>query len=183
MEKNKNKQGAYATDPTIQRSDIKLKQKLLSPNSFTAPSKQGSRSQTTHQRCNKHRGNSVPMDASRSIRTLNVTNPLPLNFRSRASFLRPFCLSQFKKHFNSSLPLFQRYSPICSQCNTIFRNMYLMFFFIMFRGCLLFSYVGEAERGNGDSLPNGVGKGVNEVSRNKKLLQVVLVSPQVLSII
>ncbi|KAJ6670903.1 TRNA (CYTIDINE(34)-2'-O)-METHYLTRANSFERASE [Salix viminalis] len=91
------------------------------------------------------------MEASRSIRTLNVTNPLPLNFRSRASLLRPFCLSQFKKHFNSSLPLFQRYSPICSQ----------------------------SERGNGDSLPNGVGKGVNEVSRNKKLLQVVLVSPQI----
>ena len=45
------------------------------------------------------------------------------------------------------------------------------------------SFVSEAERGNGDSLPNGVGKGVNEVSRNKKLLQVVLVSPQVLSII
>jgi tRNA (cytidine/uridine-2'-O-)-methyltransferase len=43
--------------------------------------------------------------------------------------------------------------------------------------------VGVAGRGNGNSLPDGVGKGVNEVSRNKKLLQVVLVSPQVLAII
>jgi tRNA (cytidine/uridine-2'-O-)-methyltransferase len=47
----------------------------------------------------------------------------------------------------------------------------------------LFNFVGVAGRGNGNSLPDGVGKGVNEVSRNKKLLQVVLVSPQVLAII
>jgi hypothetical protein len=61
--------------------------------------------------------------------------------------------------------------------------MLMIFFFIMFWGCLLFNFVGVAGRGNGNSLPDGVGKGVNEVSRNKKLLQVVLVSPQVLAII
>ncbi|KAH8498844.1 hypothetical protein Peur_074009 [Populus x canadensis] len=91
------------------------------------------------------------MDTSWSLKTLNITTPLPFNFRSRASLLRPFCLSQLKKHFNPSLPLSQCYSPICSQSG----------------------------RGNGNSLPDGVGKGVNEVSRNKKLLQVVLVSPQI----
>ncbi|KAJ6897441.1 hypothetical protein NC651_023340 [Populus alba x Populus x berolinensis] len=52
----------------------------------------------------------------------------------------------------------------------------------MFWGCLLFNFVGVAGRGNGNSLPDGVGKGVKEVSRNKKLLQVVLVSPQTTSI-
>jgi tRNA (cytidine/uridine-2'-O-)-methyltransferase len=126
------------------------------------------------------------MDTSRSLKTLNITTPLPFNFRSRASLLRPFCLSQLKKHFNPSLPLSQCYSPFCSQCNTLIKYLSRYaydFFFIMFWGCLLFNFVGVAGRGNGNSLPDGVGKGVNEVSRNKKLLQVVLVSPQVLAII
>lgn len=39
-------------------------------------------------------------------------------------------------------------------------------------------YDGAAERGNGSSLPCGIGEAVSHVS-TRKLLQVVLVSPQV----
>ncbi|XP_021659668.2 uncharacterized protein LOC110649417 [Hevea brasiliensis] len=91
------------------------------------------------------------MESGCSLRTLNAISPLPFHFRSRTLLLRPFYLSQFRKrHFHSFLSFSQRFSPLCS----------------------------VSERGNGNSLPSGVGEAVSEVPRNK-LLQVVLVSPQI----
>ncbi|KDP43446.1 hypothetical protein JCGZ_16733 [Jatropha curcas] len=86
-----------------------------------------------------------------SFKTLNAITSLSFHFRSRALLLRPLYLAQFKKrHFCSSLSISQRFSALCS----------------------------VSERGNGNSLPHGIGEAVSEVSRNK-LLQVVLVSPQI----
>ncbi|KAK6933760.1 tRNA/rRNA methyltransferase, SpoU type [Dillenia turbinata] len=92
------------------------------------------------------------------LRTLNViTSTTPVNFRSRAASLlfRPLFLSQFKNTFSSlsALSFTPRLSPLCS--------------------------LGERGNENGSScFPHGAGEAVSEVSSNK-LLQVVLVSPQI----
>ncbi|GAV72745.1 SpoU_methylase domain-containing protein [Cephalotus follicularis] len=89
--------------------------------------------------------------SSGSLQTLNSVIPFHFQFSSRASLLRPFFLAQVKNNFSFSLhSSFQRISPLCSL----------------------------SERGNGNSLPHRVGEAVNQVSQNK-LLQVVLVSPQI----
>ncbi|XP_065872451.1 uncharacterized protein [Euphorbia lathyris] len=63
---------------------------------------------------------------------------------------RPRSLLLRPRHFHSSLSFSKRFSPFCSL----------------------------SETGNGNSLPHGAGEAVSGVSRNK-LLQVVLVSPQI----
>ncbi|KAA8515699.1 hypothetical protein F0562_018690 [Nyssa sinensis] len=73
----------------------------------------------------------------------------PLHFRSRVALFRPLHFAQVKKKFHFSLSS-SCFAPLCSL----------------------------SERGHGSSLPNGVGETVSEVSQNK-LLQVVLVSPQI----
>ncbi|CAK9154891.1 unnamed protein product [Ilex paraguariensis] len=86
------------------------------------------------------------------LKTLNVITT-PLHFRSRASIFRPCYLTQFTKNFHFSLSSSSRFSPFCS----------------------------ISKRGHeNNALRNGVGDGeaVSEVFANK-LLQVVLVSPQI----
>uniref|UniRef100_A0A2P2IP76 Uncharacterized protein tRNA/rRNA methyltransferase SpoU family protein n=1 Tax=Rhizophora mucronata TaxID=61149 RepID=A0A2P2IP76_RHIMU len=101
------------------------------------------------------------MDAGRGrgscscLKTLKAITPLslPLHFRTRTSLFRHIYSAQFrnKKPLRHSLSFSQRSS----------------------------SLVSLSERGNGNSLPLGAGDdGGGEVLRNK-LLQVVLVSPQI----
>ncbi|XP_054811662.1 uncharacterized protein LOC129312903 isoform X2 [Prosopis cineraria] len=73
-------------------------------------------------------------------------------FRQKASLFRPFNLVQFKHTLHLYLPS-HRISPLCS-------------------------LNGEAEISQESTLPRGTGEAVNEVSR-PKILQVVLVSPQI----
>ncbi|KAK9282756.1 hypothetical protein L1049_010977 [Liquidambar formosana] len=89
------------------------------------------------------------MDTS-GLKTLNAITPF--HFRSRASSLfRPFYLAHVKNKIHLSLSSSHlRFSPLCSL----------------------------SERGNGNTLPHGVGEAASAVSHNK-LLQVVLVSPQI----
>lgn len=83
------------------------------------------------------------------LKTLNFITPF--HFRSRASLFCPFYFRHVRKKIHQSLPSsFSRLSPLCS----------------------------FSERGNDNTLPHGVGEAVGEVSHNK-LLQVVLVSPQI----
>ncbi|KAF5752675.1 hypothetical protein HS088_TW01G00591 [Tripterygium wilfordii] len=92
------------------------------------------------------------MDAN-GLRTMNAINPLhfSINLRSKASLFRPLYFSQLKnKIVPSSLSSSSRFSPICSLS-------------------------GSAST---IALPNGVGEGLSQSSQNK-LLQVVLVSPQI----
>ncbi|KAJ4842522.1 hypothetical protein Tsubulata_003861 [Turnera subulata] len=91
------------------------------------------------------------MDTSRSLKALNAIAPsLSFHSWSRPSLFLPFCITRFKHQFCRPVSLRQRSSPLCSL----------------------------SENGIGNCLPRGVGEGVSELSRNK-LLQVVLVSPQI----
>ncbi|XAR63423.1 tRNA (cytidine(34)-2'-O)-methyltransferase [Bertholletia excelsa] len=89
------------------------------------------------------------MDSSTGLKTLTAITT-PLHFRCRAHLLRPLHLAQVRKKFVLPLSYTPRFSLLCSL----------------------------PEKGNGSGLPNGVGQAVGAVSQNK-LLQVVLVSPQI----
>ncbi|KAM7476703.1 hypothetical protein LguiB_023946 [Lonicera macranthoides] len=94
------------------------------------------------------------MDTATGLKTLNliITNPLHLRCRNNYLFRSYHLAQQVKKkllHISITTPS-PRFSPLCSL----------------------------SEGGNDNSLPDGVGNAVNKVSHNK-LLQVVLVSPQI----
>ncbi|XP_007052574.2 PREDICTED: putative tRNA (cytidine(34)-2'-O)-methyltransferase [Theobroma cacao] len=90
-----------------------------------------------------------------TLKSLNAVTATPL--RSHFLSYRPSLIASFygngaqkpKTKFHPALS-FQRRSPLCSM----------------------------SETGNGNSLPGGIGKAVSQLSQNK-LLQVVLVSPQI----
>ncbi|XP_057509940.1 uncharacterized protein LOC130792458 [Actinidia eriantha] len=89
------------------------------------------------------------MESSSGLRTL-TTLTTPLHFRSRALLFRPLQFAQLNSRFHFSLSSPSRSSPLCSLSGG----------------------------GNGSSWSDGVGEAVREASKNK-ILQVVLVSPQI----
>lgn len=131
------------------------------------------------------------MDTATGLKTLNliITNPL-LHFRCRNNYLfRPNYLAQQvkKKLLYISITSSPRFSPLCSLCMLpppplslcVYNRVDLFLFavnFLYIYVVLMFCYC-AAERGGGNdnSLPDGVGDAVSQ----NKLLQVVLVSPQV----
>ncbi|XP_028113232.1 uncharacterized protein LOC114311308 isoform X2 [Camellia sinensis] len=92
------------------------------------------------------------MESSSGLKTLNViATTTPLHFRTGFSLFRQRHFPQLINKFNFSLySPSSPFSPLCSLSG----------------------------RGNGVCLPNGVGEALGEASPNK-LLQVVLVSPQI----
>ncbi|KAI8021101.1 putative tRNA (cytidine(34)-2'-O)-methyltransferase [Camellia lanceoleosa] len=92
------------------------------------------------------------MESSSGLKTLNViATTTPLHFRTRFSLFGQLHFPQLINKFNFSLS--SPSSPVSPLCSL-------------------------SERGNGVCLPNGVGEAIGEASPNK-LLQVVLVSPQI----
>ncbi|GFZ00454.1 tRNA (cytidine(34)-2'-O)-methyltransferase [Actinidia rufa] len=89
------------------------------------------------------------MESSTGLRTL-TTLTTPLHFRSRAFLFRPLHFAQLNSRFHFSLSSPSRSSPLCS----------------------------ISGGGNGSSWSDGVGEAVRDASKNK-ILQVVLVSPQI----
>ncbi|KAL6964808.1 tRNA (cytidine(34)-2'-O)-methyltransferase [Sarracenia purpurea var. burkii] len=89
------------------------------------------------------------MDSSTGLKAFHVITT-PLHLRSRAFLFPPLQLPQFKKKFTFSLSSHSHFSPLC-----------------------LFSIGGDSS-----SLAGGAGEAVGQASQNK-LLQVVLVSPQI----
>ncbi|XP_050209003.1 uncharacterized protein LOC126659710 [Mercurialis annua] len=90
------------------------------------------------------------MEYTSSLKSLYTITPLPLNLRSRSILF----LTQFKNNSSPSSSSSKRFSTLCSLSQNANAN------------------------GNGSSLPHGAGEAVSQVSKNK-LLQVVLVSPQI----
>lgn len=86
---------------------------------------------------------------STGLKTLNFI--APLHFWSGVSLFRPLFFARTNKKFHFSLSTSSSLYPVRSL----------------------------VERGNPNSMPHGVGEAVGEVSHNNKLLQVVLVSPQI----
>ncbi|KAF5195455.1 tRNA (cytidine(34)-2'-O)-methyltransferase [Thalictrum thalictroides] len=104
--------------------------------------------------------NALSMDSSTGLRTLNSILFPPHHLRSRVSLIRPFLISEIYKAKKKKPNVYGGLS-ICSSSSLNQMSSY------------------RSERVEVNCLPHGAGEAVNGTSSHNKLLQVVLVSPQI----